>query len=307
MSKRIGFVILSHSQPQLLCRLVLCLQKIYDNPPIAIHHDFEQCPIRQDKFPSNVKFVSPHVKTRWAQFSLVVAAMRALDLLYQTSEPEWFFLLSGADYPVLSANIVNQELLSNKVDALLDYREVDQNGRDFICSAPQNPALKHYASPDNIGLAWRRYVGLNIWLPVIRKGPRIGRLTLYPPVRDWKSPFDRDFKCFYGDQWFAGNYKVAQILLSPTEKHLQLRSYLQMRTVADECYYHSVLGNSQGLKISTSTRRFSEWLTGDIIQKFLIWTIYRPSFGPGPISRESSLAIFHSWMRSTRYFSKPPI
>ena len=49
---RIGFVILSHNNPQQLRRLVLCLQQAYDNPPIAIHHDFGQSSLRQ------------HLKTR---------------------------------------------------------------------------------------------------------------------------------------------------------------------------------------------------------------------------------------------------
>ncbi len=262
MSKQIGFIILSHNYPQQLRRLVLCLQRIYDNPPIAIHHDISQSPLQPDEFPSDVKFVSPHLKTRWGQFSVVMAALRALKLLYQKTPPDWFVLLSGADYPTMSADRVVKDLKSSGMDALLDYHEIRPRQSGVPYSIPENSALSHFASSANRELAWRRYIGLNLWVPVVRSGPRIGRWTAYLPFEDWRSPFDQQFKCYYGDHWFAGNRKVADILLNPIDKHLELRRYLRLRTSPDECYYQTSLVNTPGLKISTTTRRFSDWSGG---------------------------------------------
>jgi len=283
MSKQIGFVILSHDNPQQLRRLVRCLQRIYDNPPIAIHHDIGQSPLRQDDFPSDVQFVSPHVKTRWGKFSLVVAALRALELLYRNATPDWFVLLSAADYPTMPAQKVLEDLGTSGVDALLDYREVpklsdprhkityrlsiSRYSASLVSSrfdppypTPENPVLKHLILPQNLELAWRRYIAFNVWCPIIRSGPRIGRYTMYLPFDGWRLPFTPDFKCFYGDQWFAGNHKVAEILLNPTDKHMQLRRHLRSRNdVSDECYYQTVLGNAVGLRISRATRRFADW------------------------------------------------
>jgi hypothetical protein len=282
MSSQIGFVILSHNCPQQLKRLVLSLRRAYDNPPIAIHHDIDQTEVRQDEFPSDIRFVSPHVRTGWGQFSLVVAALRALELLYKSTAPDWFVLLSAADYPTASAKQVLEDLASSGADALLDYRElpsafevrrtisyklsfsgnfVSFGGLRFDPPYPQpaNPALSHLVLPNNLELAWRRYVGLNLWLPRIKSGPRIGRYTVHLPLDAWQTPFGPQFKCFYGDQWFTGNHKVADILLSPTSKHLQLRRHLRFRQVADECYYQTVLANTPGLRLSGATRRFAEW------------------------------------------------
>lgn len=187
MSKQIGFVILSHNNPRQLLRLVRCLQRIYDNPPIAIHHDRSQSPLHQDEFPSDIKFVTPHVKTRWGQFSVVIAALRALELLYQNAPPDWFVLLSAADYPTMAAAKVVTELTSSGVDTLLDYREtpnlsasgnmnrhtlkisryaVDVGAFHFDQAYPpaENPTLKHFTFPR---VAWRRYVGFSVWFPVI--------------------------------------------------------------------------------------------------------------------------------------------
>ena len=100
---------------------------------------------------------------------------------------------------------------------------------DHVCSAPENPALKHFVLPNNLELAWRRYLGFHVWLPVVRSGPRIGRYMFNLPFEDWRSPFDSGFKCMYGDQWFSGNSKVADILLNPTDKHMHLRRHLRFR------------------------------------------------------------------------------
>jgi len=262
MSKAIGFVIISHDYPRQLLRLVRCLQQNYDNPPIAIHHDFGQSQITRGDFPSDIQFVSPHVKTRWAQFSIVTAGLRALELLYKNATPNWFVLLSGADYPVMPADRVLKELMSIDKDALLEYREVPTSLSPSHLSAPENPDVRHFSLPGNLALAWRRYIGLNFWFPVIRSGPRIGRYTIHLPIKDWRSPFGDQFKCFYGDQWFTGTRKVADILLNPSKKHMRLRHYLRLRTVPDECYYQTIIANTPNLKISKATRRFSDWAGG---------------------------------------------
>jgi hypothetical protein len=269
MSTTIGFVIVTYANPKQLLRLVRRLQRVYDNPPIVCHHDFGQCELNIDEFPKETRFVLPHEKTGWGKFVVVVAALRALELLYQKSSPDWFVLLSGSDYPTMPADQVVADLASCGGDALLDLREVPNTPPDMSYPPPENPTLQHFGSAENLALAWRRYVGFNAWVPIIRAGPRIGRHTMYFPfeMKRW-SPFDASFKCFYGDHWFSGNSKVAQTLLTPTGKHLQLRRHLGRRVVPEECYYHSVLGNAP-LSIIKATRRYSKWLGGGANPQFL--------------------------------------
>jgi hypothetical protein len=270
MSTTIGFVIVTYATPTQLLRLVQRLQRVYDNPPIVCHHDFGQCGLNIDEFPKETRFVLPNEKTGWGKFVVVVAALRALELLYQKSSPDWFVLLSGSDYPTMRADDVLADLASCGGDALLDLREVPSSPPNLPYELPENPTLQHFVSTENLALAWRRYVGFNAWFPIIRAGPRVGRHTMYFPfeMKRW-SPFDAWFKCFYGDHWFSGNSKVAHILLTPTQKHLHLRRHLRWRVVPEECYYHSVLGNSPHVKIVKATRRYSEWLGGGAHPQFL--------------------------------------
>src|SRR6266536_3434463 len=98
MNTSIGFVILSHSDPPQLKRLVGALIRTYDDPGIVVHHDFGQCGLSSDDFPQEVTFVQPYLRTQWAHISVVHAFLVALRELYNRHRPDWFILLSGSDY-----------------------------------------------------------------------------------------------------------------------------------------------------------------------------------------------------------------
>ena len=61
MGVRIGFSILSHNEPEQLLRLVKTLNAMFGDPPIVCHHNFSQCSLDEALFPTNVRFVHPHI------------------------------------------------------------------------------------------------------------------------------------------------------------------------------------------------------------------------------------------------------
>ena len=63
MSVKIGFAILSYNEPEQLLRLVKTLNAMFGDPPIVCHHDFSKCSLDEALFPSNVRFVHPHMVT----------------------------------------------------------------------------------------------------------------------------------------------------------------------------------------------------------------------------------------------------
>ena len=42
---RIGFVLITHTAPAQILRLLRALEAVYGDPTMAIHHDFDQCPV----------------------------------------------------------------------------------------------------------------------------------------------------------------------------------------------------------------------------------------------------------------------
>lgn len=267
--KVIGFVIVSHRGAAQLLRLVDALNQVYDHPPIACHHDMHQSPIDQTPFPPNVRFVERPVRTGWGKFSIVQGALSALKTLYEFSTPDWFMLLSAADFPIRPADVVLTDLQTGGVDAFIDFRSIHEGSTAAVPKASavgdMNPHLQHYESAANRLMKKRHYTGAEIWLPRVRRESgrlRLGRHTVHLPIGLPWSPFGRSFECFYGDQWFTANKKVAAILLQPSLHHLRLQRHLATRFAPDECYYQSVLCNDSSLVLNRDNKRFAEWNGG---------------------------------------------
>ncbi|GAA4222744.1 hypothetical protein GCM10022253_31940 [Sphingomonas endophytica] len=264
----IGFVILSHRDPAQLLRLVGALNRLYDDPPIACHHDSAQCPIDKGAFPGNVRFVEPSIRTGWAKWSVVRGFFAALRLLYDHAAPDWFVLMSASDYPIRRAEAVRADLAALGADALIDYRQIGDTVESAAARfGPRNPELDQFESNANRRLKRSHYEGAEIWLPMLRfndggRRVRPGRFTIHLPFATPFRPFSRDFPCFYGDHWFTGNMRVARLLLNPTPQHLKLQKHLTMRSCPDECYFQTVLCNEPGLKLVRDNHRYAQWNGG---------------------------------------------
>jgi hypothetical protein len=152
MAHKIGFLLVTHNKPHQLVRLVNRLNDLFDNPPIACHHNFSITPLDIESLPKNIEFVQPHVQTKWGKFSTIDAELRALQLLYDKPDsPDWFVLLSGSDYPVKSADKIIQDLLSSPYDVCM-HHEIVKYGE--LETGWQK-------------LGYQRYCIARAWLPVL--------------------------------------------------------------------------------------------------------------------------------------------
>lgn len=235
MGAQIGFVVLSHSQPELLRRLLPTLDRTYRNPPIVVHHDFSQCSLPDDAagWSRDLQFVRPHIKTEWARFSIPEAFLAALATLYSTRAPDWFVLLSAADYPTRAGSAVIRELTTGDADLYMDYQFVDR--------APLVP------EPEP---AWQIYfgVGKEKWRQIANE-----RYIMTP------NPFSESLRCCAGDFWLTGNARVAGKLIDAPARFPELFQYYSTFFCPDESLCHTILGNDPGLRIAKNNKRFAVW------------------------------------------------
>ncbi|NTZ42341.1 hypothetical protein G7A66_04380 [Altererythrobacter sp. SALINAS58] len=272
MPKSVGFVILSHQNPAGVLRLIDTLNRLYDFPPIACHHDWRQTSSERPESGKNVSFVSNPVRTGWGRWSVVEATLSALQLLYSKGQPDWFYVLSGTDYPVVPGRDAVSDLEERACDAFIDGFALDAALAGNIPAA-QLPLLNHHRTPGNVQIARTRYLTATIRIPILRLSPpsystsaqsfpRLGAHTISLPFSSWRSPFGPSFKCYVGSQWFTANARVAHRLLSPTEKDKKLQTYLRGRVVPDECYFQTVILNDKQFKTTGETYRYLNWRSG---------------------------------------------
>jgi hypothetical protein len=251
MTKKLGLVLLTHEKPAQTVRLVNTLDRMFDFPPIALHHDFSQTDLPTDAFRYNVAIVRPHLRTSWGTFSVVEATMRALELMYRSpAPPDWFVLLSGADFPIKPADRIVSDLGASNFDAHIHHERI---------------SYKNYER------AWQercfdRYCTLRLPYPSHSKG--LGLKTQHivlrhPLLTSYILPFSSELRCFAGGQWFSANRKAAEYILDfHARKPALARHYRRAVRFPEESYFQTILCNAPGLKISNDPRRYLDWSAG---------------------------------------------
>lgn len=259
----IGFVILSHTNPPQGFRLIDTLNRMYDHPPITLHHDLSQSALDAGKLPPNVRLVTPHIRTGWGKISVVRAFLKGLRLLYADEGPDWFCLLSGADYPAAPSEVVLNELRNASCDAFLDVHRLDETRPKARLVGRWNPSLHHLETPTQYETKDRFYNKAQLWLPLVRNHPtlRLGRHTFYLPFNG-RGPYSEDFGLLWGDHWFTANRRAAKSLLARTYAHRALERHLKRRAFPEETYYQTLLGNDPDLTICRDNKRFALWRGG---------------------------------------------
>jgi len=257
MKPFIGFVILSHLELLPLERLIGALNRTYDEPPIAVHHDFFQSNIDVSQLNGNIVFVRPNLRTHWAHISILHAILLTLRALYHKYDPEWFTLLSATDYPIMPGRKVLNELREGTFDLYMDYH-----------LAERYPTPCHKISTNRFRsseASWRRgaydrYIAKTIMFPPLimqqARRPIIIRNELL--LRAFL-PYTSTWKCYAGDAWFTGNRKVAGALLSETSDKRRTLDHLSRRFCPEESFFQTVLGNQPDIRICKDNKRYSLW------------------------------------------------
>ncbi len=259
MRSPIGFVIVTYNRPEQTLFLCERLNAMFGEPPIAIHHDFSQSQLDTGAFPRNVRFVERWKRTRWGSITVVDAQLSALRLLYDCGDPEWFVPLSSFDYPIQTAEQIVEELSTTEFDGFMDSRRIKDPGTPFLHERLGELSFRH---PRYHQFAFNRYVAIPMLSPRIaeRLNTPVERWVLRSPaLTERLTPFRGSFQCYGGDSWFTGNRRVATLLLDETPLWRRLHDHYASRSVPEESFYHTLLGNVEGFKMCPRSLRYTDW------------------------------------------------
>ena len=186
--------------------------------------------------------------------------LRALQTLYEKDEPDWFYLLSGSDYPIKNRDTIVRELRNSPYDAYIRLKKIDHR-RVPECVRIDTGGLD---STSYVRLAYQRYIGRSFPIPSWRhphRGPAAMHLHLLNPnLLSLFHPFTDEYFCYAGEQWLAANSRAAKALLSPEVD--RVLKYFSGRFPPDEAVCPTILGNDAGLKICSESKHFIRWEQG---------------------------------------------
>src|SRR4051794_19354133 len=156
----IGFVVLSH-EPTKVMRLVRRLACLYQ-APIVVHHDFSKSVVDVSAFADlPVRLVQPHLVTAWGATSVCRAMMRAVSELYSWQDPDWFFVLSASDYPIVGRDELVAQIASSSWDAFLDHRRIAYEEVPTWSDQPSGPPFG-FKAREYPALAYDRYLAVHL-------------------------------------------------------------------------------------------------------------------------------------------------
>ena len=243
----LGFVIIANSEPDQLLRLTKRLGSMFPDGKISIAFDFGQTQLDERRFPDFVSFVRPHQGTKWGHISVIHAGMRALQWLYEKHDPDWFVMLSGADYPVTDADKILKDLRTGGYDVYLDAQEITPPA-GMPLSLGNREADYNFNEPGWSVLAYDRYVAKLLHYPWLSRRMRLkwGKLFIRQPSLIWPfHPFTASFRCFGGEAWFTANRHTARVLLDEYEHGDRLIKHFSKCIIPEEAYYHTVICNQE--------------------------------------------------------------
>jgi hypothetical protein len=255
----IGFVLVTHNNPDQTLFLCERLNRMFADPPIAIHHDFSQTAISTERFPANVRFVENWVRTGWGNLSVIDALLAAVRTLYDTADPDWFVSLSAVDYPIQTADFILRELRESDVDIYLDTRPLKNLGKLVRNQALGEQSFRH---PMWQQLGFNRYAAIPLLNRKTAVRLNIAIETFCLPFNYLirrLTPFGNGVQPYGGDAWFTANRRVAHVLLEQTPLWKKLHHHYRNRIVPEESFYHTLVGNTPGLKICTDNKRYTDW------------------------------------------------
>ncbi len=259
MKPPIGFVIVTYNRPEQTMHLCQRLNEMFGAPPIVVHHDYGQCDLNRSALPGNVSVVEKWLGTGWGSLAVVDAQLSAIRQLYDIADPDWFVPLSTFDYPIQTADRILEDLRTAEVDAFFDLRPIHDLGQRYVNEGLGELAFNH---PRYSQGAFNRYVAL----PIISvKTAR--RLRQPNEAWVWKNktlirrftPFDGTLQCYGGDSWFTANRRVARFFLDESSLWQRLHKHFENRSIPEEAFYHTLLGNTSGFRLSPENLRYTDW------------------------------------------------
>lgn len=259
MNPAIGFVLITHGNPAQILFLCEQLTKLFDKAPIVIHHDFSKSSLNVDLFPKNVSFIEDWLETRWGGWGVVGGQLKAIRRLYSEHNPDWFVVLSAADFPVKSASYILEDLYGSGFDAYLYHRRIER------CQLPiphEGFGAENFSHPAWERLAFERYMAIGFGFYKLATRLKWRTKALYLRQRfliERLTPFKGAVRCYAGDFWLTGNRKTAEALLEDSELNRRLIAHFARRPNPDEGFPHTALGNVPSLKISPDNKRFTDW------------------------------------------------
>ena len=263
---RIAYLILAHNNPAHLARLIGRLRAPGAAFYVHIDANAPMAPFAALAAPS-VTLLSNRVACSWGDISLVKATLALMAAASAGGEYDYCVLLSGADYPLQTADYIARFLAAHK-------------GTEFI-EVFALPNAEYGKSIERISRWW------------IRKGRPLARfrwplqhwLNRHLPPRDYRKALGGG-EAVTGSQWWCLTGAAVRYVLEQTQRSPRLYRFCKFVDCSDEFFFQVTLWNSPFRARISHSLTYTDWQPGKMSPE-TIDAGYLPQFA-GPVIRDSA-------------------
>lgn len=246
---KICYLILAHNNPEHFFRLVDAVAT--PNSTVLVHIDAKSdiSAFSRPGYEDKCTLVTERRAVGWAGFTFVQATLQLLSMaLSKYDRHDYYYLLSGADYPLRSSRSIENHLEQN-------------HGAQFINLIKMpNPELgkpierisELYIDRE---LKKRHFLTRLVPDAVIDKINKIGIR------RDYRSAFG-DVAPYGGSTWWALTFDAVQYVFDFISNHPRLYSFYGGTFCPDEGFFQTAICNANRFRIKPSLT-FTDWSAGN--------------------------------------------
>jgi hypothetical protein len=218
---KIAYLIVAHNNPLLLKRAIHRLSS--KDAGFFLHID-RKASIQEFRAirGTNVHFCEPRLAIHWGEFAMVEATLRMMRAaLGHADRYDYFFLLSGSDYPLRSPQYIQRFLEGHRGSQFMNLAKMPAKG------FPLSKINKLHYPADK---PFRRFLA--------RVLAKIGLAR-----RNFASDF-QDLEPWCGSSWWAVSRDAAVYILDFAASNPRFERFFQNTFTADEIFFQTILGNS---------------------------------------------------------------
>lgn len=243
---RIAHLILTYTNPRQTERMIRAMY--HENFDFYIHVDkkFDINPHLFLESLPNVYFINNRINVKWAGFSTVVATFECIKEIVATGiQYDYINFLSGQDYPIKSAEYINDFFQQNIGKEFISYRDIKNDWKEGLIRME-----RYFLSSYNFIGKYRLENFLTNILPK-RKLP----YKLHP----------------YGKSMFwMLSPETAMYVVNKVEGDAKLKNFFALCWASDEFVFQTMLLNSPLKdKIVNNNYRYIDWSAGGANPKIL--------------------------------------
>lgn len=258
-----AYVVMSHSQPEVLSRLAHRIRTLSPNAAIVLRHDARSCALPDD-LPDGCHLRASTTPIAWGDWSIVAVMLEEIRYVRTHTDATHVAFISGLDYPARPLQEWEREVSS--LDAVLTAQRLDFRprwGRHRGYEGDETAIRFRYR--------WFRVPGTGGWNATSRAGRLANRLTfrlisnvrpaLYYRLlprgrglfigvrRRWSGP-----PVYKGWQWLMLSARAMDVALES-----QLVPKFKHTLIPDESYLHTIVCNDPSLTIRHAAVSYTRW------------------------------------------------